>query len=80
MSMAIVGEFLTTAEVAKILGVTDGRVRQFHREERLKSAAKVGIQLLFDRESVEEFSRIPRNDGRPPASDSASQKKSKRVR
>ncbi len=65
--MAIVGEFLTTGEVAQILGVSDIRVRQFHREERLVGQ-KLGMQLVFERRDVERFSKQDRPNGRPKKS------------
>jgi hypothetical protein len=63
MAMAI-GNFLTTLEVAQVLDVTPGRVRQFVTEQRLEPTQRVGHILLFDRKSVEAFKQIPRPAGR----------------
>ena len=63
MSVAI-GNHLTAIEAAEILGVTPGRVRQFHTEKRLVGV-KVGPLLLFERSKVEAFARKDRPEGRP---------------
>ena len=55
---------LTVSEVADLLGVTPGRVRQFHTERRLL-AVKVGPLLLFERSKVEAFASKDRPQGRP---------------
>ena len=52
---------LTTAEVARMLGVTQSRVRQFVLAERLK-AKKLGRDLVIKREDAERFKR----EGRLP--------------
>lgn len=60
-----IGTLLTTEEVAKRLGVSVGRVRQFVSEGRLQYAQKIGPALLFDRDLVEAFAKTPRPTGRP---------------
>lgn len=65
-----IGNLLTTEEVADVLGVTPGRVRQFVCEQRLSPTDKVGHIWLFARDTVEKFRKIPRPAGR--------QKKSKK--
>lgn len=59
-----IANFLTSQEVATVLGVTDGRVRQFVTEGRLKPK-KVGSQLFFSRPAVERFAQQKRITGRP---------------
>lgn len=57
MSMAL-GDLLTTQEVAELLGVSGGRVRQFVMEGRLKPLdEKIGTALLFPRRTVELFAK-----------------------
>ena len=65
--MGIVGDVVTSAEAAKMLGVSDVRVRQFYREGRLP-AQRVGIPLFFDRKAVIRFAKLRRRTGRPPLS------------
>lgn len=60
-----IGNFLTTEDVANLLNVTPGRVRQFVVEGRLEYEKKIGQVLFFDEEKVQEFRSIPRNPGRP---------------
>lgn len=67
MSMAIAGNLLTTADVAKLLGVSDIRVRQFYRRGRL-AGQRVGMQLFFERKIAEKFAKQARNPGRPKKS------------
>lgn len=63
-----IGTLMTTEEVAKRLGVSPGRVRQFNVEGRLPHDRKVGPLLFFDREIVEAFAKEPRPTGRPKQS------------
>lgn len=63
--------YLTTAEVAGLMGLTTGRIRQFAFRGQLKPAKKVGNVLLFDAAEVLKFAEIPRKIGRPKFSDSA---------
>jgi excisionase family DNA binding protein len=65
MSMAIGPELLTTQEVADVLDVTCGRVRQFVVEGRLEPSKRIGTNLLFDPKQVREFKKTPRPMGRP---------------
>lgn len=67
MAMAI-GNFLTTEDVARVLRVSVGRVRQFVMERRLIPLQKVGSVLFFDPAQVDAFSKIPRRPG-PKKSD-----------
>lgn len=60
-----IGNYLTTEDVAEVLGVTPGRVRQFVVDGRLKPEKKIGQVLFFDAEKVAEFAEKPRNVGRP---------------
>ena len=58
---------MTTAEAARILGVTPGRVRQLVMAGRLHPALRLARALLLRRDEVEALaaSRLPR--GRPRA-------------
>lgn len=60
-----IGEYLTTADVAGKLGVSESRVRQFVMDGRLNPVQKIGQVLFFAAASVREFSKVPRNSGRP---------------
>lgn len=64
MSMAI-GPYLTTEEVADILGVNQSRVHQFVGEGRISPVRRVGRMLLFDRKMVAKLAKQPRRTGRP---------------
>lgn len=64
-----IGKYLTTEDVAKKLGVTPGRVRQFVYEERLEFSEKIGQVLFFDPDKVDEFAEKPRKTGRPAVGD-----------
>ena len=56
---------ISTAEAAKILGVTPSRVRQLIIEGRLE-ATKIGRDQLLDKKNVESFALQPRErTGRP---------------
>lgn len=63
--MAAGFNLLTCSEVARTLGVTPGRVRQFVIEERLPIERKVGKSLLFSPRTVAAFARKKRPSGRP---------------
>ncbi|MGE0538533.1 MAG: helix-turn-helix domain-containing protein [Pirellulales bacterium] len=56
---------LATSEVATVLGVSEGRVRQLVVSGRLKPAGRLGVNLLFRRRDVDAFSRKKRVPGRP---------------
>jgi len=56
---------LTTAEVARMLGVSQSRVRQFILAKRLK-AKKLGRDLVIEKAEAERFRREGRlPEGRP---------------
>lgn len=63
-----IGNYLTTADVAKKLGVTAGRVRHFVYEQRLPIAKKIGMVLFFDADEVAKFAEKERKTGRPKES------------
>ncbi len=69
-----VGNLLTTAEVAALLGVSTMRVSQFVAEERLLPRQRVGTAMLFEKKDVAAFAKKPRKRGRP----AKKQKKSRR--
>ena len=52
-------------EAAEALGVTPGRVRQFCRDGRL--GQQVGDRWVIPRDELNQFAKIPRDHGRPPA-------------
>lgn len=54
----------TVKQAAKILGVSEGRVRQFIYTNRLP-AEKVGRDLLIKTHDLEKFALIRRETGRP---------------
>lgn len=64
--MSIAGNFVTTIEAARILQVSEIRVRQFFKQKRI-AGQRVGRQILLQEESVNEFSEIERLPGRPIA-------------
>ena len=56
---------ISTADAAKILGISASRVRQLILDGRLE-ATKVGRDQLLEREKVEDFALVPRErTGRP---------------
>ena len=59
-----IGKYLTTTEAAEVIGVSSIRVRQFAKENRLRSL-QVGNILVFDQEEVKKFAKTPRKWGRP---------------
>lgn len=62
--MSIAGNFVTTIEAARILNVSEIRVRQFFKQNRI-AGQRVGRQILLEEESVSEFNAIVRRAGRP---------------
>lgn len=64
-----VGNFLTTVEVADILGVSRRRVIQFVHAKRIKPSGEAGSALLFDSREVREFAKEKRKTGRPKDSE-----------
>ena len=75
-----IGEFLTTADVAEELALSESRVRQFVMDGRLSPIQKIGQVLFFTRESVRDFSRLSRPSGRPKKTSRTSVDKGKRKR
>ncbi len=63
MAMAI-GNYLTVAETAELLGVSVMRVYQLVDEERLK-VERSGRQIYIAREEAAKFAKKPRAAGRP---------------
>lgn len=57
-------DLMDVKEVAALLGVTVGRVRQLAQSGAIP-AEKVGRDWVFIRAHVEEFARRPRRPGRP---------------
>lgn len=55
---------LTLSQVAKRLGVSNERVRQFVRMNRL-FPERIGVMLFFPRDQVEAFAKKKRRVGRP---------------
>lgn len=55
----------TAADAAKVLGVTEERVLQFCRDERIQ-ARKMGREWVLLTASVAAFSKAKRPPGRPP--------------
>lgn len=64
--MSIAGNFVTTLEAARILNVSEIRVRQFFNQNRI-AGQRVGRQILLEEDSVSEFNAIARHAGRPPS-------------
>jgi hypothetical protein len=59
MSTDNLDSFLTSADVAKILGLTPAAVRAAARDGRLRIAGNAGSRIrLFRREDVERFGRM----------------------
>lgn len=57
-------ELMDVKDVAALLGVTVGRVRQL-AQTGIIPAEKVGRDWVFIRAEIEEFARRPRRPGRP---------------
>ncbi len=60
-------ELLSVKKVAKELGVSENRVREFCQEGRL--GEKVGRQWIITRDELEAFKLIPRRRGAPRKDD-----------
>jgi excisionase family DNA binding protein len=60
-------ELLTVQEVAKELGRSEKRVREYCREGRL--GHKVGRQWIITRTELEAFKKVPRIHGAPRSDD-----------
>lgn len=62
-------QWVTTKEAATIIGVSDGRVRQFVQENRLTPREKTDSDHYFRRSQVEALARKERKiTGRPKGS------------
>lgn len=57
-------EVMTSNEVAQLLGISAGRVRQLAREGRLAGSRR-GRDWIFIAEDVRRFAADPRPSGRP---------------
>jgi excisionase family DNA binding protein len=64
MEMAI-GNLITTAEAAEIIGVSKARVLQFVQDGRIKVKESVGSNYLFDARQIQSFAAKERKNGRP---------------
>lgn len=60
-----IGNLITVAEAAEIIGVSDVRVRQFIAKGRLKPAQTVGKMHFLDAAAVRKFAKKDRKPGRP---------------
>lgn len=72
------GQYITSAQAARILNVSMSRVRQFVQEKRLKSYNPVPGRRdnLFKRADVEQFDKKPRErTGRPDEGKGTSKEK-----
>lgn len=67
MSVATtIKNFLTTAEAAQEIGITDSLVRRYIRDGRIE-AEQVGERTyLITRKALDAFMRIPRKHGQKP--------------
>jgi len=61
--MADLGDYLTTREVADLLGVTKARVDQFRKERRLEGVP-IGNAVVYRRKDVMAFKKLKRRSGR----------------
>lgn len=60
------GQLVSTEQAAKIIGVSDSRIRQFVGDGRLKPQESTDSDHYFKREDVEALKRKPRKrTGRP---------------
>jgi excisionase family DNA binding protein len=59
-----IGNYLTPDEAARKLKVSVGRIYQFASGNRIQ-AIRVGRQLFIDHDSVDNFKKIERPNGRP---------------
>jgi excisionase family DNA binding protein len=55
----VAGRDISTKQAAKILGVTDARVRQLIKEKKLAKKRKIGRDWLLDEDEVKIFSKQP---------------------
>jgi len=57
-------KYLTTAEAADYLGLSEVRIRQLANAERI--GQKIGRDWLFTQEELDAFANQERGPGRPP--------------
>jgi excisionase family DNA binding protein len=60
------GDYMTAAEVAAMLGVSPGRVRQFTMEGKLSAEPPIAGRRFYLRKDVERFARERAAQRRPP--------------
>lgn len=58
---------VTTSQAAKVLGVTEARVRQILQAGGIVGARKWGKEWVIPRVGLGYFAKIPRKIGRPKA-------------
>ena len=58
-------DLITAAQAAEILGLSKERVSQLCKQGRLH-AVKPGRDWVMSRQTVEQFAKIDRPEGRPP--------------
>ena len=59
-------DLITAAQAAEILGLSTERVSQLCKQGRIQ-AVKPGRDWVMARQTVEQFAKIDRPEGRPPA-------------
>ena len=59
------GDYMTAAEVAAMLGVSPGRVRQFTMEGKLCAEPPIAGRRFYRRKDVERFARERAAQARP---------------
>ena len=59
------GDYVTAAEVAALLGVSPGRVRQFTMEGKLSAEPPIAGRRFYRRNDVERFARERAAQARP---------------
>jgi excisionase family DNA binding protein len=59
------GDYMTAAEVAALLGVSPGRVRQFTMEGKLSAEPPIAGRRFYRRKEVERFARERAAHARP---------------
>jgi excisionase family DNA binding protein len=65
MSSMISLDLITTKEAAAIVGVTEGRIRQLHREGTLPAQKVDGRTWLYPRSEAEKLAERKSGPGRP---------------
>lgn len=64
----VAGKEISTRQAAKILGVTDARVRQLIKEKKLGKKRMLGRDWLLDEDEVRAFGKQPRGKRGAPRS------------